>query len=49
MKAFAALDTTGCVALEADLHALIRQFNVAKDGTMVVPGDYLEVVAVKAA
>ncbi|HTJ63130.1 MAG TPA: class I SAM-dependent methyltransferase [Alphaproteobacteria bacterium] len=48
-KAFAALEANGRAALEADLTALIGKFNVAKDGTMVVPGDYLEVVAVKAA
>jgi ubiquinone/menaquinone biosynthesis C-methylase UbiE len=48
-KAFAALEVTGRAALEADLHTLVRQFNVAQDGTMVVPSDYLEVVAVKPA
>jgi ubiquinone/menaquinone biosynthesis C-methylase UbiE len=49
LKAFAALEPAGQAALEADLYALIDALNVAKDGTMVVPSEYLEVVAVKAA
>ncbi|MBK1880521.1 class I SAM-dependent methyltransferase [Pelagicoccus mobilis] len=46
-KAFAALDTEQQDALAADLIALIDRFNVADDGTMVVPGDYFEVVVTK--
>ena len=34
-------------ALEADLYALLDEFNVAKDGTLVVPSAYLEVVVTK--
>lgn len=47
VKAFAALDEDGQRGLEAELHALIGRFNTARDGAMVVPGDYLEVVATK--
>jgi len=46
-KAFAALPEAGQSALEADLIDLIARFNRARDGTMVVPGDYLQVVVVK--
>lgn len=49
LKAFAALEPAGQAALEADLLALVGEFNIAKDGTMVVPSEYLEVIAVKAA
>ena len=34
-------------ALEADLYALLDELNVAKDGTLVVPSEYLEVVITK--
>ncbi|MBN9510020.1 MAG: class I SAM-dependent methyltransferase [Alphaproteobacteria bacterium] len=44
LKAFAALPPAGQAALEADLLALIARFNRADDGTMVAPGEYLEVV-----
>ena len=47
LKAFAALDDAGQAALTADLEALIARHNVATDGTMVVPAEYLEVVAVR--
>jgi ubiquinone/menaquinone biosynthesis C-methylase UbiE len=47
MKAFAALDDEGRKGLEAELYALIERFNTARDGTLVVPGEYLEVVATK--
>jgi ubiquinone/menaquinone biosynthesis C-methylase UbiE len=47
LKAFAALPAEGQAALAADITALIGRFNTAKDGTMVVPGEYLEVVIVK--
>ena len=43
-KAFEALPEPGKVALEKDFLALIARFNRAKDGTMVVPAEYLEVV-----
>lgn len=47
LKAFAALDATAQAALERDLLSLIGQFNRADDGTMVVPGEYLQIVAVR--
>ncbi len=43
-KAFAAIDPQSRDCLAADLHALIDEFNVAGDGTSVVPSEYLEVV-----
>jgi ubiquinone/menaquinone biosynthesis C-methylase UbiE len=47
LKAFAALPADGQAALHADITALIGGLNRAKDGTMVVPGEYLEVVILK--
>jgi ubiquinone/menaquinone biosynthesis C-methylase UbiE len=47
LKAFAALDEPKGKALASDLHALIARLNKAGDGTMVVPGEYLEVVVTK--
>ena len=47
LKAFEALDAKKQAALTEDLKALIARFNVARDGTMVVPSDYLQVVIVK--
>ena len=47
-KAFAALPPEGQEALTADMMALAKGFNTVKDGLMVVPGDYLEVVVTKA-
>ena len=44
LKALAALHETRSKALMADLHGLIAKFNRADDGTMVVPGEYLEIV-----
>lgn len=43
-KAFLALDIEGQAALEADLLALIGQFNTAEDGSVRIHADYLEVV-----
>ena len=47
LKTVAALPPQGQAALLADIAALIDRFNQAKDGTMVVPGAYLEIVIVK--
>ena len=47
VKAFAALDANGRKALEADIRALLDTFNDATDGTLVAPGEYLEVVITK--
>jgi SAM-dependent methyltransferase len=43
-KAFAALDTAGQQALERDIVALLHEMNTAGEGSLVVPGEYLEVV-----
>jgi hypothetical protein len=48
LKAFAALDTNGQVELEADIRKLMADYNIAKDGTIVIPSEYLEVVVTKA-
>ena len=48
VKAFAAIDPEARKALEADIHALLDTFNTAKDGTLVLPSEYLEVVITKA-
>jgi SAM-dependent methyltransferase len=47
LKAFAALDSAERAALRGDLLALIGRMNKATDDTMVVPGEYLEVVITK--
>lgn len=44
-KAFDSLDADGCEALERDLKELIGYWNVSGDQTVVLPSDYLEVVA----
>ena len=44
LKAFAALPPDGQQSLTADLLALMARFNRATDGTLVIPGEYLEVV-----
>ncbi len=47
VKTFAALDPEARNALEADLYALLDKFNAAEDGTLVVPGEYLQVIITK--
>ena len=49
VKAFAAIDPPAREALEADIFALLDKFNTAKDGTLVAPSEYLEVVITKKA
>jgi ubiquinone/menaquinone biosynthesis C-methylase UbiE len=44
LKTFQALDPEQRGSFERDIHALLQELNVAKDGTLVVPGEYLEVV-----
>ena len=46
-KAFAALDAKGQQALEADITTLLEAMNVAGPQSLVVPGEYLEVVIAK--
>jgi ubiquinone/menaquinone biosynthesis C-methylase UbiE len=46
-KAFESLDAAGQDALARDLEKLLHDRNTSGDGTLVVPSDYLEVVAVR--
>ena len=46
-KAFAALDTQGQAALEADIDAMLEGANTAGGASLVVPSEYLEAVIVK--
>jgi len=46
-KAFAALDEVARPALERDITALLDEMNIAGAGSLVVPGEYLEVVITK--
>ena len=47
LKAFAALETAKQEELQNELHGLIVRMNRSGDSTMVVPGEYLEVVITK--
>jgi ubiquinone/menaquinone biosynthesis C-methylase UbiE len=47
LKAFAAIEPQERGKLETDLLALMDEFNLAKDGSLVVPGEYLEVVVTR--
>jgi ubiquinone/menaquinone biosynthesis C-methylase UbiE len=47
VRAFAALDPSGQEALAHDLEELLDNWNTSGDETLVVPADYLEVVAVR--
>lgn len=44
LKTFAALEPAAQSTLERDLKTLINQFNFSGDESMVVPGEYLEIV-----
>jgi ubiquinone/menaquinone biosynthesis C-methylase UbiE len=46
--AFSKLDASGQAALAADMEALWRENNQANDGTTLIEGEYLEVVATRA-
>jgi SAM-dependent methyltransferase len=46
-KAFAALDAEGARSLERAITALLEELNVGGPGSLVVPGEYLEVVVTK--
>jgi ubiquinone/menaquinone biosynthesis C-methylase UbiE len=48
-KAFGAIDQAAQQKLQEDLYALMDKFNVARDGTLVIPSEYLEVVGTKRA
>jgi hypothetical protein len=47
LKAFAALDAEGKGALERDVRALLAELNTGGADSLVVPGEYLEVVITK--
>jgi len=47
LKAFAAINADAPQVLERDLHALLEEFNLSEDGTLVVPSEYLEVVVTR--
>lgn len=47
LKAFEAIGPDAGKDLEADLLALLGKFNVAKDGTLVAPSEYLEAIITK--
>lgn len=47
-KAFLALDAKGQAALAQDIIETIARFDTAKDGSMRVPSDYVEVIITKA-
>jgi hypothetical protein len=47
LKAFEALDAAGKQGLASDIIDLIGRFNKSGDATMVVPGEYLEVIVTK--
>jgi ubiquinone/menaquinone biosynthesis C-methylase UbiE len=47
LKAFGALDGTGQEALARDLVEAVERFNRSEDGTLLVPSEYLEIVATK--
>jgi ubiquinone/menaquinone biosynthesis C-methylase UbiE len=47
LKAFAALDAASQAGLERDLLELLERFNQGGSETLVVPGEYLEVVATR--
>ena len=47
LKTFAAIDPPARAALEDELLALMSRFNTAKDGTLVIRSEYLEVIVTK--
>jgi ubiquinone/menaquinone biosynthesis C-methylase UbiE len=47
LKAFEALDPAGRKALSQDIIELIGRFNTSGDESMVVPGEYLEIVVTR--
>ncbi|NQD36755.1 class I SAM-dependent methyltransferase [Permianibacter sp. IMCC34836] len=46
-KAFAALDAAGQQVLERDITALLNRLNIGGASSLIVPGEYLEVVITK--
>jgi ubiquinone/menaquinone biosynthesis C-methylase UbiE len=48
LKAFGALDAAGQQALEGDMLKLMGEANRARDGSLVIDGEYLEIVITRA-
>ncbi len=46
-RAFAGQDAAGQEALAAEIRDLVHRYNRATDGTVIAPGDYLEVIATR--
>jgi hypothetical protein len=46
-RAFAALDAEKAAALEADILDLLERSNWDRSSTLIIPGEYLEVVITK--
>ena len=46
-KTFEALSAPKREALTDAIHLLIEEYNVARDGSMVVPSEYLEIIVTK--
>ena len=47
LKAFTALDDQGREGLDRDIYVLLDKFNTARDSTLVLPSEYLEVVVTR--
>jgi hypothetical protein len=47
LKAFESLEEGGHEALARDLEGLLEEWNTSGDETLVVPSEYLEVVALR--
>jgi hypothetical protein len=47
LKAFESLDPDGQEALAEELEELLEHWNISGNATIIVPSDYLEVVAVR--
>jgi len=46
-SAFEAVGETGAVDLALDIAKVLERYNSAKDGTLVIEGEYLETIATK--
>lgn len=47
LKAFAALDASGQAGLTRDLTELMQRFNIGGSDSLIIPSEYLEVVAIR--
>ncbi len=46
-KAFLALDEMGQAQLESDIRDVIAEYNVATDGTVIIPSEYAQIVIMR--